>query len=129
MAMALLRGRLTSQEYNGAPWEIAEVKSLIERIELVEEPERNRVLDSAGILGVRLVAETTDGGSEQIDVRQPKGHPDAPLSDAELLGKMTWLLEGTAPPHTAERILELCRRLGTAEDVKQILVACNVAAT
>ena len=31
------------------------------KIELVEDPEKNRALDTEGILGVRLVAELTDG--------------------------------------------------------------------
>jgi 2-methylcitrate dehydratase len=125
MAMALLRGRLTSREFDGAPWETAEVKALMAKIELIEEPERNRALDAKGMLGVRLVAELTDGRIEEITVRQPKGHPDAPLSDAELLEKMTWLLEGLAPAHTPARLLDLCNRLSTAEDVRRLVETCN----
>jgi 2-methylcitrate dehydratase PrpD len=53
-------------------------------------------LTSHGLLGVRLVAELNDGRSEEIVVRQPKGHPDAPLSDAELQEKLTWLLPPAA---------------------------------
>jgi 2-methylcitrate dehydratase len=126
MAMALLRGRLTSREYDGAPWKTAEVKTLMAKIELVEDPERNRALDAEGMLGVRLVAELTDGGTKEITVQQPKGHPDAPLSDAELLEKITWLLEGLAPAHTPGRLLEICNRLSTAEDIQQLIETCKV---
>ena len=126
MAMALLRGRLTSREFDGAPWETAEVKTLMAKIEFVEDPERNRALDAEGVLGVRLVAELTDGRMEEITVRQPKGHPDAPLSDAELLEKMTWLLDGLAPAHTPARLLGLCSRLSTAEDVQRLVETCKV---
>ena len=126
MAMALLRGRLTSREYDGAPWETAEVKALMAKIELIEESARNRAFDAEGMLGVRLVAELTDGRMEEITVRQPKGHPDAPLNDAELLKKMTWLLEGVAPAHTPARLLDLCIRLSTAEDVQQLIETCKV---
>lgn len=129
MAMALLRGRLTKQEYDGAPWAKAEVKDLMAKTELVEEPERNRALDAEGMLGVRLVAELADGRMEEITVRQPKGHPDAPLSDTELLEKMTWLLEGVAPARTPDRLLDLCSRLSAAEDVQQLIAACNVTPT
>jgi 2-methylcitrate dehydratase len=125
-AMALLRGRLTSREYDGAPWETAEVKALMAKIELIEEPARNRALDAEGMLGVRLVAELTNAGTEEIAVQQPKGHPDAPLSDAELLEKMTWLLEGLAPAHTPARLLDLCNRLSTAEDIQQLIETCKV---
>ncbi|MGH7810816.1 MAG: MmgE/PrpD family protein, partial [Candidatus Binatia bacterium] len=125
LAMSLLRGRLTSREYDEAPWETDEVKALMGIIELVDDPEKNRSLDAQGILGVRLVAELTDGVTEEINVHQPKGHPDASLSDAELLEKMTWLLDRIAPAHTPERLLDLCRRLSTVDDVKQLVDLCN----
>jgi 2-methylcitrate dehydratase len=127
MAMALLHGRLTAQEYEGSPWETSQVKSLMSKIDLVEDPEKNRAFDTEGILGVRLVAELNDGAMNEITIHQPKGHPDAPLSDAELLEKMDWLLEGRAPAQTPMRLLDLCRRLSTAEHVQQLLETCKVA--
>ncbi len=126
IAMALLRGRLTWREYDQAPWESAEVKALMSKITLVNDPERNRALDDAGLLGVRLVARLTEGGSQEVIIHQPKGHPAAPLSDDELLNKITWLLEGIAPVGTAARLLELCGRLSTADDVKQLVELCDV---
>ena len=125
-AMTLLRGRLTSREFDGAPWETAELKAVMTKIELIEDPERNRALDAEGMLGVRLVAELTDGRMEEITVQQPKGHPDSPLSDAELLEKMTWLLQDLAPAHAPERLLDLCSRLSTAQDVQRVVETCNV---
>jgi 2-methylcitrate dehydratase len=125
MAMALLRGQLTSREYDEAPWTTPEVKALMARIELVEDPDRNRALDAEGMLGVRLVAELTNASTKEITVHQPKGHPDAPLSDAELLEKMAWLLENLAPARTPERLLDVCSRLSTAENVQQLMEICN----
>jgi 2-methylcitrate dehydratase PrpD len=127
MATALLRGRLTSQEYNGAPWVASEVKSVMAKIELVEDRQYDAAFDTQGILGVRLVAELTDGRKEEILVHQPKGHPDAPLSDVELLEKITWLLEGLTPAQTAKKLLDRCSRLSTVEDVKQLIETCNLA--
>jgi 2-methylcitrate dehydratase PrpD len=124
--MALLRGRLTSREYDGAPWETAEVKAVMAKIELVRDPDRDRALDTEGILGVRLVAELADGRVEEAIVHQPKGHPDAPLSEAELVKKMTWLLEELVPPDTPGRLLEICSRLSTPEDVEELVEACRV---
>jgi 2-methylcitrate dehydratase PrpD len=126
MAMALLRGRLTSREYDGAPWETAEVKRLMGKIELIRDPESDRARDTEGILGVRLVAELVDGRLEEVTIHQPKGHPDAVLSDAELLEKMTWLLEILTPRFTPTRLLDLCSRLSTPEDVQELLATCQV---
>lgn len=125
-AMALLRGRLTSQEYGGAPWETPEVKELMAKIALVREPQRDRALETEGILGVKLVAELSDGRIEEVSVRQPKGHPDAPLSEAELVEKMSWLLEDLLPPDSPRRLLDLCSRLSTSKDVKALVKACRV---
>jgi 2-methylcitrate dehydratase len=127
MAMALLRGRLTAREYENAPWDRPEVKTAMGKIELVEEPQRNRLLDTRGLLGVRLAAELTDGGKKERMVRQPKGHPDAPLTDDELQAKMTWLLDGIAPSHTAAQLLELCYRLSTVDHVTRLIAACKHA--
>ncbi len=129
MAMALLRGRLTSREYDGSPWETSEVKNLMSKIQLIEDPERNRALDTEGILGVRLVAELVDGALNEIIVRQPKGHPDVPLSKAEMLEKMTWLLEDLTPAPNPIRLLDLCNRLSTPEDVEQLVEICKIPPT
>jgi 2-methylcitrate dehydratase PrpD len=95
------------------------------KIELVEDRQYDTAFDTQGILGVRLVAELTGGRKEEILVHQPKGHPDAPLSDVELLGKMIWLLEGVAPAHTAKRLLDLCNCLSTVEHLDQLIETCN----
>ncbi len=125
MAMALLRGRLTSREYDGSPWETAEVKAVMAKIKLVREAQRDRALDKKKILGVRLAAQLADGRVEEVVVRQPKGHPDAPLSDTELLEKMTSLLDSVASADTARRLLDLCNRLSTSADVKELIEACQ----
>ena len=126
MAMALLRGRLTPREYEGAPWESAEVKAIMANIELAIDSEMDEAFATRGILGVRLIAELNDGRTEEIVVRQPKGHPDAPLSDAELLEKMTWLVKTAAPALAPPRLLDLCNRLSTAEDLETLIESCRV---
>jgi 2-methylcitrate dehydratase len=129
MAMALMRGRLTPRDYDGAPWETSEIKTAMAKIELVIDPERDRAFDAQGILGVRLVAELKDGRTVEIVVDQPKGHPDAPLSDAELLEKMTWLMHPGLPALTPQRMLDLCNRLSTADDIVELVESCRVEPT
>jgi 2-methylcitrate dehydratase PrpD len=129
MAMALLRGRLTTREFQGAPWQTPEVKAVMAKLELVIDADRDRAFDTQGILGVRLVAELTDGRTEEVIVHQPKGHPDVPLSDAELLEKITWLLESMAPAHTAKRLLDLCGRLSSTDDIDELVETCRLKQT
>ncbi|HEX5021264.1 MAG TPA: hypothetical protein VFX54_11420, partial [Candidatus Binatia bacterium] len=70
--------------------------------------------------------EMNDGRLDEVVVRQPRGHPDAPLSDAELLEKMTWLLQTPAPALKAQRLLDLCNRLSTVENIEELFEACRV---
>lgn len=126
MAMALLHGKLTLREYEGEPWLATNVRDVMGRIELVVEPERERAFMQEGALGVDLTALLADGRVERAAVRQPKGHPDAPLSQAELLAKMRWLVEDVEREGTAERILEICMGMQSADDVTALIDACAV---
>jgi hypothetical protein len=87
------------------------------------------VRHTEGGLGVRLVPELNDRRTEEIIVRQPKGHPDAPWSDAELLEIMTWLVETAAPPLAALRLLGLCIASLPFEDVEGLIESCRVQKT
>ena len=75
---------------------------------------------------MELTALLADGCIERAEVRQPKGHPDAPLSQDELLAKMRWLVEGIARDGTAERILDICMGMQSAADVDALIDACAV---
>ena len=127
MAMALLRGRLTPEEYEGAPWESADVKAVMAKIELVVDSEMDEAFATRGILGVQLVAELNDGRTEEVAVSQPKGHPDAALSDAELLEKMTQLMQ--APALAPQRLLDSCHRLSNVADVEKLVESCRLDPT
>jgi 2-methylcitrate dehydratase len=126
MAMALLRGRLTPEEYESAPWRSAEAKAVMAKIELRVDFQLDQAFIAGGMLGVRLVAELIDGRTETIVVHQPKGHPDEPLSETELLEKLSWLLPAPARALTPRRLLDLCNRLATVEDVKELIENCNI---
>jgi 2-methylcitrate dehydratase PrpD len=96
------------------------------KIKLVIDPERDGAFDREGLLGVKLVAELTDGRSEESVVHQPKGHPQSPLSDAELLEKMTWLMPTETAALRPRRLLDLCQHLATAEDITDLVEICRV---
>ena len=78
---------------------------------------------------MRLVAELSNGQTEEIVVHQPKGHPDAPLSDVDLLEKMTWLLEGLASAPHSHAALDLSAASLYSEDVQQLVDTCSVTPT
>jgi 2-methylcitrate dehydratase len=129
VAMALLRGRLTLREFEGSPWETDEVKTALAKIELVIDPVMDKAFDDEGFLGARLVVELNDGRIMEALVHQPKGHPKAPLTEAELLEKMTWLLQARAPGMEPQELLDRCKRLSTVDDVEDLVAACRTRST
>ena len=124
--MALLRGRLTAREYEATPGTPPSTSPWPSRIQLVREDARDEAMAKHGIMGVRLVAELTDGRTEEAVVHQPKGHPDAPMSDDDLLAKMTWLLEDVARPARPSAYSELCHTMTTRDDLAALLAACRL---
>jgi hypothetical protein len=48
------------------------------------------------------------------------------LSDSELLEKMSWLLQPALLAITPQRLLDLCNRLSTVEDVEKTVESCNI---
>ena len=126
MAMALLRGRLTVKEFTDEPWLSSKVTGVMDRIELVVDPDRDKEFTENGIFGVGLEARMTGGRSESIEIRQPSGHPDNPMTDRQLLDKMTWLTSGVVDDDVPLGIFELCMSMDTAADLARLVDLCKV---
>ena len=126
MAMALLKGRLTLNEFTDEPWLSPEVMAMMDRIELVVDPERDRDFVDSGVFGVRLEARMNDGGTESVEIHQPTGHPDNPMTDQHLLDKMTWLTSGLVEDDVPRRIFDLCMNMDTAADLARLIDLCKV---
>ncbi len=123
VASALLRGRLTPADYHGEPWREPALRELMGRLRLVEEPERERARVERGVIGSRVSVRLRDGSTRSAERIQPDGHPDAPLSDDELVRKMDELLKGLRSDGTGRRLLAACDALPTAPDVSGLLAA------
>jgi HD superfamily phosphodiesterase len=47
----------------------------------------------------------------------------------ELLEKMAWLLQASAPALKPQRLLDLCKRVSTVEDIVELIDCCRVEQT
>ena len=126
MSMALRHGRLTQREFEDAPWNSPDVLATMRRIELVLDEDRDQAFMEHGLLGVRIEAELTDGGTEVVDIRQPRGHPDAPFGAEDLMSKLSWLLEDVPAPGMARRLFDLCDGMSTGKDLTSLIQACRI---
>jgi len=120
VVMALLNGRLRPTDYHGDPWLRPDVRALMARVRLVEEPERQRAYLERGIIGCRLSVRQRDGQTRSADVLQPAGHPDAPLDDDALVAKLDEIMDGRLGSNGGARLLEVCARLPGAGDLGEL---------
>lgn len=127
VATALLRGRLTPDEYDGAPWIEPDLRDLMGHIKLIMEPERERARREEGVIGCSVESELRDGHVEAADVRQPLGHPEAPMPDDELLRKMRELLGDRYDANLPGRLLAACDALPAAPNLDALLGVLRAA--
>ena len=97
------------------------MRALMARVQLVMDPERQHLFEREARLGCRLVTETRGGRRDEVMVDQPTGHPDRPLSDEELLGKIESLVASRLGPSAAQRLLDACLALPHATTVRDVI--------
>ncbi len=129
MATALLHGRVTLEEFENDAWLSPSVIEVMDNIRLIVDTDMDRAFTESGIFGVRLEARLYGGGSETVEVHQPKGHPDDPLSDTEIVDKMEWLMNGKADDSTPRRLFEHCMNMSNASDLVRLTELCTVERT
>ncbi|MBP0462807.1 MmgE/PrpD family protein [Roseomonas sp. PWR1] len=122
IAAAAVDGRLTQAQF--APARIADplMRRVLERTEVVADPELNRLYPANFPARVTITME--DGQSFQETVMLPKGDPGAPLSDAELEDKFRGNVEPVVGAERATRLRDAILRLaegGTVADVSALV--------
>ena len=70
----------------------------------------------------------SDGRSEFVEIRQPTGHPDNPMTERQLLDKMNWLTSGLVEDDVPRLIFDLCMSMETAADLDRLVDLCEVEA-
>ena len=90
---------------------------------------RDRAFAERGVYGVRLEARLKDGREETVEIRQPKGHPDDPFTDAELTDKISWLTERLPVPAAdfPRALFEHCMSMSTKRDLERLGELLKVA--
>ena len=74
--------------------------------------------------GVRLEASLSGGRAETVHVHQPKGHPDDPMTDDQLIAKLTWLTEAVAPDSLPASLFDHCMNMSTHDDLNKLTELC-----
>ncbi len=113
VAVALTTGRLTSNDYLGPRLADPGLAAMMQKVAV--EPAEDLTRAYPAFAGARITVTTRDGRTHAAERRQPKGHPDNPLTDDELAAKLTALWPG------GERILPIVEGLDDAPGVAPLV--------
>jgi 2-methylcitrate dehydratase PrpD len=84
---------------------------------------------SGGALGSRVVLKLKNGEELEETVDRAHGHPADPLTTEEILGKFHECAATLVPEEQRNRVVALCGRLETLENVHELADAMGAAAT
>jgi 2-methylcitrate dehydratase PrpD len=121
LALIALHGRAGVAEFTDARLGDPEVRSFLDRVEMVLDPEIDAAYPDRWIGAVEL--ETTDGQRFSARVEVPKGDPGNTLSRQELQDKAQRLaaFKGGASPEEMRRIIDRVWTLERQPDVRDLL--------
>ncbi|HEX9016671.1 MAG TPA: MmgE/PrpD family protein [Chloroflexota bacterium] len=119
VATALVRGRLTLDDFDPASIQDPEIRGLIALTEVRADPEiQSRY---PGEWCCRLAITTSDGRRLAAFTTAPRGDPENPLSLEELRRKFRSMVSPTPYAADAERLIETVGALDRLPDVRQLL--------
>jgi 2-methylcitrate dehydratase PrpD len=119
VAVGLLRGSVTLQDFEPPHLGDPALKSLQARMRVSVAPDLDRLVPEAWPARIRV--ETRDGKMFEETVRYPKGDPENPLSWEELTGKFMLLAEPVISRSAAQDLVAMCRNLDTLNECTQLM--------
>jgi 2-methylcitrate dehydratase PrpD len=121
LAAITLDGRAGIHQYTDDAVQRPEARALMERVTTVPT--------SGGALGSRVVLKLKNGEELEETVDRAHGHPADPLTTEEILGKFHECAATLVPEEQRNRVVALCGRLETLENVHELADAMGAAAT
>lgn len=119
VAVALLDGQITPQQFQGERWQEPSVRALMRRIRLTPDPELARHWPES--YPARVTIRTADGTSLRTTVEYAPGHPRNPLSDAQVAEKFRRLASDVLPVSQMEAAIQRVLSLDKLEDIGRLL--------
>jgi len=117
IARAFLDGEMTLAQFAEEKLDDRAVHDFMDRIEVEENPSFTERYGES--FPHRMVVHT-DEATYEHDVEYPKGHPENPLSDAELEEKFATGASGHLDAGERERVLDAVRDLDALDDVSEL---------
>jgi 2-methylcitrate dehydratase PrpD len=113
LATIVLDGRAGLHQYSDTAVQRPEARALMQRVSY-------RLVNEVRQPQTRVVVTFENGERIEETAQRSHGSPSDPLTDAEVLGKFHECAEGLVSQPQRERVIELCKRLETLDDVREL---------
>jgi 2-methylcitrate dehydratase len=123
VAIALVEGDVMPAQYAHEQWRAPEVLALMDRIECRADDALDRRYREAGEHPVRVEIRSRDGRRLVHEVANPRGHPDNPMSVADIEAKFRRLTAGLLAVSRQDAVVELVAGLDGAASVAPLVAA------
>jgi 2-methylcitrate dehydratase PrpD len=117
-AAALARGRVGIEDFEEGPVRDPEIAALVPRVRMVVDPSLPDRLEQHA--WTRVTVRLADGRTLNAAPRGASGHPDAPLTDAQLRAKFLGCAAGVLGRGDAEAVAEQIETLDAVPDIRAL---------
>ncbi|MBN2439289.1 MAG: MmgE/PrpD family protein, partial [Deltaproteobacteria bacterium] len=120
-ATALRYGHVQRGDFTDARLRDADIGSLMQKIRIQSDPELTGAYPRKWPARVRIVLK--DGRQLAAANEYPKGDPENPLSEEEVIGKFKSLVSGVIPPARTDMLIERVLHIDESPDIGLLLSA------
>lgn len=126
VSVAIMHGEVTPTQYSESHLTDEKLHQLMQKISAVSTEELNSYRrENTRHVPANVTVETTNDETFENRVNYPVGHPERPMSKAELKDKFLALIDGYLSDNQAAEVLKSCEnlpRLATVDDLVENLV-------
>jgi 2-methylcitrate dehydratase PrpD len=122
VAVAMLRGRPAVADFSDEAVADPEVRELVERIEVVLDPELDQqgYMSNAAPVGTRIKVELENDQKVELNVATPGWDGDSPPPVDELREKFAGCVEGSMPTESGAQLADALLKIDQVADVREL---------
>lgn len=119
-AAALSDGEISATQFSPGRWLLPEMREAMARVSVRADASLNKYTPGSYPAAVKLILK--EGGSREVEVIFSKGHPNNPMSPAEVEAKFRACARGTLLPAGQDKVIGKARQLEKLASVAELMI-------